>query len=203
MAGAGRHRTADDAGRSSRSANSSARSARSRDAQRAIGGLFLWINAGRLPLLILMILALGVFAIAGASCCAPAHRHGAPALAGLDRRSACRGGHQPAGDPRHQPRHRPHHPARRNLCGRARPISSATSPRFRSARYDQDLPGRVRLKDVSRQLAPLSGTRQPRVRRRFRSAPSVLLVDRDARASSRIAAPADLHRTTTTLPDRA
>ena len=31
----------------------------------AIGGLFLWINAGRLPLLILMILALGVFAIAG------------------------------------------------------------------------------------------------------------------------------------------
>ena len=31
----------------------------------AIGGLFLWINAGRLPLLILMILALGVFAIVG------------------------------------------------------------------------------------------------------------------------------------------
>src|SRR5213075_609148 len=31
----------------------------------AIGGLFLWINAGRLPLLILMILALGVFAISG------------------------------------------------------------------------------------------------------------------------------------------
>ena len=33
-----------------------------------IGGLFLWINAGRLPLLILIILALGVFAIEGFSC---------------------------------------------------------------------------------------------------------------------------------------
>ena len=33
----------------------------------AIGGLFLWINAGRLPLLILLILALGVFAITGFS----------------------------------------------------------------------------------------------------------------------------------------
>ncbi len=31
----------------------------------AIGGLFLWINAGRLPLLILIILALGIFSIAG------------------------------------------------------------------------------------------------------------------------------------------
>ncbi|MEO8319379.1 MAG: hypothetical protein ABI561_13740, partial [Bradyrhizobium sp.] len=31
----------------------------------AIGGWFLWINAGRLPLLILLILTLGIFAIAG------------------------------------------------------------------------------------------------------------------------------------------
>jgi hypothetical protein len=30
-----------------------------------IGGLFLWINSGRLPLLILLILALGIFSIAG------------------------------------------------------------------------------------------------------------------------------------------
>src|SRR4051812_24225027 len=30
-----------------------------------IGGLFLWINAGRLPLLILLILTLGVFSIEG------------------------------------------------------------------------------------------------------------------------------------------
>src|ERR1700693_4388791 len=35
------------------------------DSHNALGGLFLWINAGRLPLLILIILALGVFAIEG------------------------------------------------------------------------------------------------------------------------------------------
>src|SRR3984885_5261942 len=35
------------------------------DSHDALGGLFLWINAGRLPLLILIILALGVFSIEG------------------------------------------------------------------------------------------------------------------------------------------
>ena len=35
------------------------------DSHNGIGGLFLWINAGRLPLLILIILALGIFSIAG------------------------------------------------------------------------------------------------------------------------------------------
>jgi hypothetical protein len=35
------------------------------DGDSGLGGLFLWINAGRLPLLILIVLALGVFAIAG------------------------------------------------------------------------------------------------------------------------------------------
>ena len=35
------------------------------DSGNGLGGLFLWINAGRLPLLILIILALGVFSIAG------------------------------------------------------------------------------------------------------------------------------------------
>ena len=35
------------------------------DGDSGLGGLFLWINAGRLPLLVLIILALGVFAIAG------------------------------------------------------------------------------------------------------------------------------------------
>ena len=35
------------------------------DSHDALGGLFLWINAGRLPLLILIILMLGVFSIEG------------------------------------------------------------------------------------------------------------------------------------------
>ena len=46
--------------------DSSARTSRlETDSHSGLGGLFLWINAGRLPLLILIILALGVFAIAG------------------------------------------------------------------------------------------------------------------------------------------
>src|SRR5882724_9668974 len=35
------------------------------ESHNAIGGLFLWVNAGRLPLLILIILSLGVFATEG------------------------------------------------------------------------------------------------------------------------------------------
>src|ERR1700745_2466726 len=35
------------------------------ESHNGLGGLFLWINAGRLPLLILIILALGVFSIEG------------------------------------------------------------------------------------------------------------------------------------------
>ena len=35
------------------------------DSHNALGGLFLWINAGRLPLLILIILALGILSIEG------------------------------------------------------------------------------------------------------------------------------------------
>ena len=47
------------------------------DSHNGIGGLFLWINAGRLPLLILIILALGIFSIAGFLLQAIAHGAGA------------------------------------------------------------------------------------------------------------------------------
>ena len=46
------------------------------DSHHGLDGLFLWINAGRLPLLILMILALGVFAIVGFLLQAIAHSVG-------------------------------------------------------------------------------------------------------------------------------
>jgi len=81
------------------------------DSDSGLGGLFLWINAGRLPLLILIVLALGVFAIAAG----PRPRCGTVGP-GRDRRDRRRR-LQPARNPPHQPRHRPHHPARRNLCG--------------------------------------------------------------------------------------
>src|SRR5450631_2469400 len=47
------------------------------DSHDALGGMFLWINAGRLPLLILLILALGVFSIAGFLLQGIAHMAGA------------------------------------------------------------------------------------------------------------------------------
>src|SRR6202000_1372096 len=47
------------------------------DSHNGIGGLFLWINAGRLPLLILIILALGIFSIAGFLLQGVAHSAGA------------------------------------------------------------------------------------------------------------------------------
>src|SRR5882757_8862234 len=47
------------------------------DSHNGLGGLFLWINAGRLPLLILIILALGVFSIEGFLLQGVAHMVGA------------------------------------------------------------------------------------------------------------------------------
>ena len=48
------------------------------DSHGAFGGLFLWINAGRLPLLILIILALGIFSIVGFLLQGIAHGVGPP-----------------------------------------------------------------------------------------------------------------------------
>src|ERR1700704_4600391 len=48
------------------------------DSHTGLGGLFLWINAGRLPLLILIILALGVFSIEGFLLQGVAHGLGIP-----------------------------------------------------------------------------------------------------------------------------
>src|SRR5882724_6964905 len=48
------------------------------DSHGAFGGLFLWINAGRLPLLILIILALGLFSIVGFLLHGIAHGAGIP-----------------------------------------------------------------------------------------------------------------------------
>ena len=54
------------------------------DSDSGLGGLFLWINAGRLPLLILIILALGVFSIAGFFLQGLAHGVGISVPASID-----------------------------------------------------------------------------------------------------------------------
>ena len=154
----------------------------------AIGGLFLWINAGRLPLLILLILALGVFAIAGFLLQAVAHSIGTAvpvALAAL----AAFAISLPAirvtsrGIARIIPRDETYVVDEADFIGHVAEVSIGP--------LDQGLPGRVRLKDVFGNWHSVAARASPE------STPlpvgaSVLLVDRDARCFIAISAPADL-----------
>ena len=154
----------------------------------AIGGLFLWINAGRLPLLILLIPALGVFAIAGFLLQAVAHSIGTAvpvALAAL----AAFAISLPAirvtsrGIARIIPRDETYVVDEADFIGHVAEVSIGP--------LDQGLPGRVRLKDVFGNWHSVAARASPE------STPlpvgaSVLLVDRDARCFIAISAPADL-----------
>jgi len=154
----------------------------------AIGGLFLWINAGRLPLLILLILALGVFAISGFLLQAVAHSVGTAvpvALAAL----AALAISLPAirvtsrGIARIIPRDETYVVDEADFIGHVAEVSIGP--------LDQGLPGRVRLKDVFGNWHSVAARASPE------STPlpvgaSVLLVDRDARCFIAISAPADL-----------
>jgi hypothetical protein len=154
----------------------------------AIGGLFLWINAGRLPLLILLILALGVFAIAGFLLQAVAHSIGTAvpvALAAL----AAFAISLPAirvtsrGIARIIPRDETYVVDEADFIGHVAEVSIGP--------LDQGLPGRVRLKDVFGNWHSVAARASPE------STPlpvgaSVLLVDRDAKCFIAISAPADL-----------
>jgi len=154
----------------------------------AIGGLFLWINAGRLPLLILLILALGMFAIAGFLLQGIAHSVGtaipvalaAVAAAALSLpaiRIASRG------IARIIPRDETYAVNEADFVGHIAEVSIGP--------LDQGLPGKVRLKDVFGNWHSVAARASPD------STPlpvgaSVLLVDRDAKSFIAISAPADL-----------
>jgi Protein of unknown function (DUF1449) len=153
-----------------------------------IGGLFLWINAGRLPLLILIILALGIFSIAGFWLQAIAHSASATmpvsiaalVAAGLSLpviRVASRG------IARIIPRDETYVVNEADFVGHVAEV--AIGP------LDQGLPGRVRLKDVFGNWHSVAARAGPD------SAPlpvgaRVLLVDRDTRSFIAISAPTDL-----------
>ncbi len=154
----------------------------------AIGGLFLWINAGRLPLLILMILALGVFAIAGFLLQAIAHSFGTAVPVTLAALAAAALS-LPAirvtsrGIARIIPRDETYAVEEADFVGHVAEVSIGP--------LDQGLPGRVRLKDVFGNWHSVAARASPE------STPlpvgaSVLLVDRDARCFIAISAPADL-----------
>jgi len=153
-----------------------------------IGGLFLWINAGRLPLLILIILALGIVSIAGFWLQAIAHSASATmpvsiaalVAAGLSLpviRVASRG------IARIIPRDETYVVNEADFVGHVAEV--AIGP------LDQGLPGRVRLKDVFGNWHNVAARAGPD------SAPlpvgaRVLLVDRDTRSFIAISAPIDL-----------
>ena len=153
-----------------------------------IGGLFLWINAGRLPLLILLILALGIFSIAGFLLQAIAHDVGAilpVSIAAL----AAAGLSLPAirvtsrAVARIIPRDETYAVNEADFVGHVAEVSIGP--------LDQGLPGRVRLKDVFGNWHSVAARASPD------SAPlpvgaRVLLVDRDTRSFIAISAPTDL-----------
>jgi len=153
-----------------------------------LGGLFLWINAGRLPLLILIVLALGVFSITGFFLQGLAHGVGI-SIPVLVASIAAAGFSLPVirvtsrGIARIIPRDETYAVNDADFVGHVAQVSVGP--------LDQGLPGRVRLKDVFGNWHSLIARASPE------STPlpvgtSVLLVDRDAKSFIAISAPADL-----------
>ena len=158
------------------------------DSGDGLGGLFLWVNAGRLPLLILIVLALGVFSIAGFFLQGLAHGAGI-SIPVLIAAIAAAGFSLPVirvtsrGIARVIPRDETYAVDQADFIGRVAEVSVGP--------LDQGLPGRVRLKDAFGNWHALVARAGPD------STPlpvgaSVLLVDRDAKSFIAISAPADL-----------
>jgi hypothetical protein len=158
------------------------------DNDSGLGGMFLWINAGRLPLLILIILALGIFSIAGFFLQSLAHGAGLSVPAPIAALAAAAVS-LPAiratsrGIARIIPRDETYAVDNADFVGKVAEVSVGP--------LDQGLPGRVRLKDVFGNWHSLVARASPD------SVPlpvgaSVLLVDRDAKSFIAISAPADL-----------
>lgn len=153
-----------------------------------LDGLFLWINAGRLPLLMLIILALGVFSIAGFLLQGVAHTVGttvpvaiAALVAAVASVPVIRSTSRTLA--RIIPRDETYAVSDADFVGKVAQV--AVGP------LDQGLPGKVRLKDVFGNWHTLTA------RASADSTPlpvgaSVLLVDRDAKSFIAISAPADL-----------
>ena len=155
------------------------------DSGNGLGGLFLWINAGRLPLLVLIILALGVFAITGFFLQGLAHGAGLSIPVPI----AAAGFSLPVirltsrGIARIIPRDETYAVDQADFIGHVAEVSVGP--------LDQGLPGRVRLKDVFGNWHTVAA----RAGANSESLPvgaSVLLVDRDAKSFIAISAPADL-----------
>ena len=155
------------------------------DSHNILGGAFLWINAGRLPLLILLVLALGVFSIEGFLLQGVAHAIGTTVPVSIAALAATAGSipvirTTSRGIARIIPRDETYAVSDADFVGVV-----AIGP------LDQGLPGRVRLKDVFGNWHSVPARASPDSQALPVGA-SVLLVDRDARSFIAITAPADL-----------
>jgi len=158
------------------------------DGHHGLDGLFLWINAGRLPLLMLIILALGVFSIGGFLLQGIAHSLGTTVPVAIAALVAAAGSipvirTTSRGLARIIPRDETYAVSDADFVGKVALVSVGP--------LDQGLPGKVRLKDVFGNWHTLNA------RASADSTPlpvgaSVLLVDRDAKSFVAISAPADL-----------
>jgi Protein of unknown function (DUF1449) len=158
------------------------------DSHDALGGMFLWINAGRLPLLILIILALGVFSIEGFLLQGIAHVAGTAVPVAIASLVAAAGSipvirTTGRGLARIIPRDETYAVSDADFVGKVAVVSIGP--------LDQGLPGRVRLKDVFGNWHTVPARASPDSVALAVGA-SVLLVDRDARSFIAISAPADL-----------
>ncbi len=153
-----------------------------------LSGLFLWINAGRLPLVILLILILGVFSIGGFLLQGVAHVLGFVIPVSIAVFASVAGSvpvirTTSRGLARIIPRDETYAVNDADFVGKIATV--AVGP------LDQGLPGRVRLKDVFGNWHTVSA-RASHDSPDLAVGASVLLVDRDARGFIAIAAPADL-----------
>jgi hypothetical protein len=158
------------------------------DSHNGLSGLLLWINAGRLPLLILIILAFGVFSIEGFLLQGIAHALGTAIPVSIATLVAIAGSipvirTTSRGIARIIPRDETYAVSDADFVGKVAMVSVGP--------LDQGLPGRVRLKDVFGNWHTVSA-RASRDSPALAVGTSVLLVDRDARSFIAISAPADL-----------
>jgi hypothetical protein len=153
-----------------------------------IAGLMLWINAGRVPLLILIMLALGLFSIAGFLLQGIAHSAGLQVPAWIAAIAAIAAA-IPAvrvtsrGISRIIPRDETYAVDEADFVGHVAVVTVGP--------LDQGLPGRVRLKDVFGNWHSVAARASPDSQALAVGA-SVLLVDRDTKGFIAISAPTDL-----------
>jgi Protein of unknown function (DUF1449) len=158
------------------------------ESDHGLPGLMLWINAGRVPLLVLICLSLGIFSIEGFLLQGIAHRIGIPVPAWIAALVAIVGTLPVVritsrAISRIVPRDETYAVDEADFVGHVAVVSIGP--------LDQGLPGRVRLKDTFGNWHTVAA-RASQDSKPIAVGASVLLVDRDSKGFIAISTPADL-----------